>query len=44
MIWGLQAVPICEALPGRNHFSVLEALAQPGHRLHGLALELVGQG
>jgi arylformamidase len=42
--WGQQAVPICEALPGLNHFSVLEALAQPGHRLHGLALELVGQG
>lgn len=42
--WGQQAVPVCEALPGLNHFSVLEALAQHGHRLHGLALELVGQG
>ena len=40
--WGLQAVPVCEALPGLNHFSVLEALVQPGHRLHQLALELLG--
>jgi arylformamidase len=42
--WGQQAVPVCEALPGLNHFSVLEALAQPGHRLHGLALDLLGHG
>ena len=40
--WGAQAVPVCEALPGLNHFSVLEALVQPGHRLHQLALELLG--
>jgi arylformamidase len=40
--WGPQAVPVCEALPGLNHFSVLEALVQPGHRLHQLALELLG--
>jgi arylformamidase len=39
--WGAQRVPVCEALPGLNHFSVLEAVAQPGHRLHRLALELV---
>jgi arylformamidase len=39
--WGKQRVPVCEALPGLNHFSVLEALAQPGHRLHQLAMELV---
>lgn len=41
--WSPQAVPVCEALPGLNHFSVLEALAQPGHRLHGLALALLGR-
>ncbi|MDB5932226.1 MAG: alpha/beta hydrolase [Polaromonas sp.] len=40
--WGLDAVPVCEALPGLNHFSILQALAEPAHRLHRLALELLG--
>jgi arylformamidase len=40
-VWGQKAVPVCEALPGLNHFSVLEALIEPGHRLHALALELL---
>lgn len=40
--WGVDTVPICESLPGLNHFSVLEALIAPGHRLHQLALELLG--
>ena len=40
--WGKAAVPVCEALPGLNHFSVLEALVQPRHRLHRLACELLG--
>jgi len=39
--WGKEGVPVCEALPGLNHFSVLDALVQPGHRLHGLALKLL---
>ena len=39
--WGARAVPVCEALPGLNHFSVLEALVQPGHRLHELGWELL---
>lgn len=39
--WGPAAVPVCEELPGLHHFSVLSALAQPGHRLHQLARELV---
>jgi arylformamidase len=39
--WGAQRVPICEALPGLNHFSVLEALVEPSHRLHQLALDLL---
>jgi arylformamidase len=39
--WGPAAVPVCEALPGLNHFSVLEALVQPGHRLHQLAKQLL---
>lgn len=40
--WGTAAVPVCEALPGLNHFSVLEALVQPRHRLHRLARQLLG--
>ena len=39
--WGTTVVPVCEALPGLNHFSVLEALVQPGHRLHQLAKQLL---
>lgn len=39
--WGKAAVPVCEALPGLNHFSVLEALTDPAHRLHSLALQLL---
>lgn len=39
--WGRDVVPVCEALPGLNHFSVLEALVQPGHRLQRLSLELL---
>jgi arylformamidase len=39
--WGPQRVRLCELLPGRNHFSALEALAEPGNRLSSLALELV---
>ncbi len=39
--WGPQRVPVCELLPGLDHFSILQALAQPGHRLNSLALELL---
>lgn len=39
--WGARAVPVCEALAGLNHFSVLEAMTQPGHRLHSLAGQLL---
>lgn len=39
--WGAKVVPVCEALPGLNHFSVLEALVKPGHRLHKLASALL---
>ena len=39
--WGSEAVPVCEELPGLNHFSIPEALAQPGHRLHDMALQLL---
>ena len=40
--WGAAAVPVCEAVPGRNHMSVLAELAQPRSRTHRLALELLG--
>lgn len=39
--WGRERVPVSENLAGLNHFSVLEALADPAHRLHRLALELL---
>lgn len=39
--WGAGAVPVCEELPGLNHFSVLDSLAQPGSRLHGLVSDLL---
>ncbi len=39
--WGRRVVPVREALPGLNHFSILEALVQPGHRLNQLVLQLV---
>jgi arylformamidase len=39
--WGTRRVPICEALPGLHHFSVLDALVEPSHRLHQLALDLL---
>ncbi len=39
--WGTKSVPVCEALAGLNHFSVLEALVEPGHRLNALALKLL---
>ncbi|MDB5940636.1 MAG: hypothetical protein JWQ13_202 [Ramlibacter sp.] len=40
--WGAVRVPVCETLPGLNHFSVLDALADPAHRLHRIARELLG--
>lgn len=35
--WGNRVVPVSETLPGLNHFSILDALIQPGHRLNQLA-------
>lgn len=40
--WGPRAVPVCEILPGLNHFSIVEALPTAGTRLHQLALGLLG--
>ena len=39
--WGRRVVPVCEDLPGLNHFSILMTLTRPGERLHALAAELI---
>lgn len=41
-VWGPTAVPVCETVPGRNHFDVLDSLVDPAGRLHALALRLLG--
>ncbi len=41
-VWGPTAVPVCETVPGKNHFTVLESLVDPAGRLHTLALRLLG--
>ena len=40
--WGEAAVPVCSALPGRNHFSVLQELALPASPLQRSLLQLLG--
>ena len=40
--WGARAVPVRQDLPGLNHFSIVEALAEPSHHVHQLACELLG--
>ena len=42
--WGKKTVPVCESIPGRNHFSVLEDLTAPWQPLHKLASQLVFGG
>jgi arylformamidase len=42
--WGEARVPVCEEIAGADHFSVLDSLAQPGGRAHGLARGLLGLG
>ena len=41
-LWGRQTVPVSEALPGLNHFSVLHDLVDPDTRLNQLARQLLG--
>ena len=38
--WGRDRVPVAAAIKGLNHFSIVDALAQPGHRVNALAREL----
>lgn len=40
--WGRERVPVATSVAGLNHFSILDALAKPGHRLNSLARELIG--
>lgn len=40
--WGEKAVPVCEAIPDADHFTVLDGLLKPGSRLHTLALQTMG--
>jgi arylformamidase len=40
--WGPTAVPVCEAIPDADHFTVLDDLVAPKGRLHGLARQLLG--
>jgi arylformamidase len=39
--WGRNTVPVCEVLPGLDHFGVVEALADPAHALHRHAVQLL---
>jgi len=40
-VWGQRVVPVCEALPGLNHFSIVDALADPRQRLHRMVRSLL---
>jgi arylformamidase len=40
--WGEAAVPVCEAIPGTNHLTVLHDLADAGSGLHRVARGLLG--
>ncbi|MEY2655922.1 MAG: hypothetical protein RLZZ524_2950 [Pseudomonadota bacterium] len=37
--WGTRAVPVCETLPGCNHFTIVDELAEPGTRAQSLVFE-----
>lgn len=39
--WGSRHVPRCEVVPGLHHFSILDALADPEHDVHRMALSLL---
>jgi len=39
--WGKKTVPVCEDIPGTNHFSILEELSFPGSRVQTLSSQLL---
>lgn len=41
-VWGPTAVPVCEAVPGADHFTILRELVDPGSRVHGFGRQLLG--
>ncbi len=40
--WSRRAVPVCEEIPGSNHFTILHDLADPQGRSHHLLRRLMG--
>ena len=40
--WGAQRVPKAMAMPGRQHFSMLDALCETDHLVHQMACDLLG--
>jgi arylformamidase len=40
--WGAHRVPLALAMPGRQHFSMLDALCDPTHQVHQIACRLLG--
>lgn len=40
--WGPTVVPVCETVPGRHHFDVLDPFVDPDAPLHRLALREMG--
>lgn len=43
-VWGPTAVPVCETVPGADHFSILKAFVDSDAALHGHARRLLGLG
>ena len=41
--WGKKVVPVCEDLTGLNHFSIVDALVEPKHRLNTLVWQLLNK-
>ena len=41
--WGKKVVPVCEDLTGLNHFSIVDAFVEPGHRLNTLVWQLLNK-
>jgi arylformamidase len=39
--WGPKTVPVCEALTGLNHFSIVTDLTKRGTRLNALMKQLI---
>ena len=40
--WGRERVPLAQALPGLNHFSIVDALVDPKQRAHRVWRQVIG--